>query len=169
MLQTALEVAEASLGEGLAAEAGEAPVVGRADRYQVVVHVPVETLFPERGFPGDVSAETPRVEQGPRLVAETARRLACDRGGRRSAPPAPPLEPLGGLPRHPDRGTRRQVVDGIPVPRDGRRLAGPMSPCQLFGRGFSGWAVAEGEASDPRRRRGPPDPRTEASRWDRTV
>lgn len=90
-------VAEAALGEGLAA-AEEAPVTGRGDRYQVVVHVPAATLAGAAEKPRDVSAETsgapastgarspgvsaetPRIEDGPGLVAETARRLACDAG-----------------------------------------------------------------------------------------
>ncbi|MDP2496936.1 MAG: DUF222 domain-containing protein [Candidatus Palauibacterales bacterium] len=72
-------VSEAALGGGL----GE-PSRG-ADRYQVVVHVSAETLAGARE--GNVSAETPtggdpgeppRVEGGPHLAAETARRLGCD-------------------------------------------------------------------------------------------
>ncbi len=112
-------VAEAALGQGLgaagggtkAAAAGDAeapdgddasdgtdpPVVGRAGRFEVVVHVAAETLAAgtdaaETGDAGEgvpaaapepgegVSAETPYVAGGPRLVAETARRLACDAG-----------------------------------------------------------------------------------------
>jgi hypothetical protein len=38
-----------------------------ADRYQVVVHVAA-----------DVSAETPHIENGPHVSAETSRRIACD-------------------------------------------------------------------------------------------
>lgn len=40
-----------------------------ADRYQVVVHV-----HPE----GAVTAETPHIEDGPHVTAETSRRIACD-------------------------------------------------------------------------------------------
>lgn len=40
-----------------------------ADRYQVVVHVAATT---------DVSAETPHIENGPHVSAETSRRIACD-------------------------------------------------------------------------------------------
>lgn len=83
-------VAEAALGEGLgkvlegdeASSTSPAPVVSRADRYQVVVHVSAGTLV---GI-GDVSAETsgasvepvPRLAAGPNITEETARRLACD-------------------------------------------------------------------------------------------
>jgi hypothetical protein len=71
-------VAEAALSEGLGGEAKT------ADRYQVVLHVTAETLEGS----DDVSAETsdggadraPRIEGGPRVSAETARRLACDAG-----------------------------------------------------------------------------------------
>ena len=70
-------VAEAALGEGLGAEAEGAPA-GRGGRFEVVVHVDVETLVGSEDE--DVSAETPRIEGGPRLVAETARRLACEAG-----------------------------------------------------------------------------------------
>ncbi len=41
-----------------------------ADRYQVVVHVAAALT--------DVSAETPHIENGPHVSAETSRRIACD-------------------------------------------------------------------------------------------
>ena len=50
------------------------PVIGRAERYQVVVHVSAETLEED----GDGSDA--RIEAGPRVSAETSRRLACDAG-----------------------------------------------------------------------------------------
>jgi hypothetical protein len=68
-----------------------APVVGRAERFQVVVHVSAETL--EGGQDraaapgareesadgaGPPGAHVPRVAGGPHISAETARRLACD-------------------------------------------------------------------------------------------
>jgi hypothetical protein len=61
-------VAEAALGEGFEGK------TTRADRFQVVVHVSAETLG------CDTSGETPHIEHGPDVSAETARRLACDAG-----------------------------------------------------------------------------------------
>ncbi len=76
-------VAEAALGEGLRTEAGG--VVGRAERFQVVVRVAAETLAgieeageaPE-GAAAPGPAEAPEIDGGPDLFAGTARRLACD-------------------------------------------------------------------------------------------
>ena len=74
-------VAEAALGEGLGAKAN---VAGRAERFQVVVHVSAETLQCDTS--GDIEpapespSEPPRIEHGPPVSAETARRLACDAG-----------------------------------------------------------------------------------------
>jgi hypothetical protein len=67
-------VAEAALGTGLGTNSGDRPVVGRAERFQVVVHVSAETLAgaEARGNPG---AE---IHGGPNILAETSRRLACD-------------------------------------------------------------------------------------------
>ena len=78
-------VAESALGGGLGALPAKGadpesavpapgPVIGRADRYQVVVHVSAETLEEE----GERSES--RIEGGPRVSAETSRRLACDAG-----------------------------------------------------------------------------------------
>lgn len=78
-------VAESALGGGLGALPAKGadpesavptprPVIGRADRYQVVVHVSAETLE-EEGESGEA-----RIEGGPRVSAETSRRLACDAG-----------------------------------------------------------------------------------------
>jgi hypothetical protein len=64
-------------GEGAGDEAGgaSAPVSGsRAARYQVVLHVEPESLR-EHGEPGMCE-----LEDGSRLSAESARRLACDAG-----------------------------------------------------------------------------------------
>jgi hypothetical protein len=66
-------VAEAALGEGLRTEAGG--VVGRAERFQVVVRVAAETLA---GTAAPDPTEVPEIDGGPDLPAETARRLACD-------------------------------------------------------------------------------------------
>lgn len=57
-------------------ESGDRPS-SSADRYQVMVRVPAETLAL------DVSAETPQneschIDEGPHVSAETARRLCCD-------------------------------------------------------------------------------------------
>jgi hypothetical protein len=53
----------------------EAPISGsRADRYQVVLHVDLETLSAEGGIGRS------ELEDGTRLSAETARRLSCDAG-----------------------------------------------------------------------------------------
>ena len=77
-------VAEAALGEGLGEPART------ADRYRVVVHVSAETLAGARdgqAAGGDGAGETPgaapaadppRIEGGPHVSAETARRLGCD-------------------------------------------------------------------------------------------
>jgi hypothetical protein len=82
-------LAEAALGEGLGAEAN---VAARAERFQVVVHVSAETLqcdtcdtssHGERSPVGPAvgpAPEPPRIEHGPPVSAETARRLACDAG-----------------------------------------------------------------------------------------
>ena len=95
--------------------AGSKPArpIGRADRFQVVVHVDAEALR-EDGEGGEAF-----LEDGLRLSAETSRRLACDAGrvvmthdedggvlnvGRRSRtdgrilPESPPLPPLEGDP-----------------------------------------------------------------------
>jgi len=63
-------VAESALGEGLRAGS-------KSERFQVVVHVSAET--PEC-HTCDTSShhEPPRIEHGPYVSAETARRLACD-------------------------------------------------------------------------------------------
>jgi len=61
-----VEVAEAALAAGDASSSG-------GDRYQVVVHVEAETLRGEAGARSEI-------EDGPRVSAETARRLACDAG-----------------------------------------------------------------------------------------
>lgn len=63
-------------------------VAATADRYQVVVHVAVDTLKSEPASGADVSAETSplgladlaHLEHGPHVSAETARRVACDGG-----------------------------------------------------------------------------------------
>ncbi len=71
-------VAEAALGRGLGAESPKsvpAPVVGRAERFQVVVHVEAQTL----GEAAERTGES-RIEGGPHVSAETSRRLACDAG-----------------------------------------------------------------------------------------
>lgn len=78
-------VAEAALGMGLGTDAEEAPVVGRAERFQVVVHVSAETLRGAESEAGgeaeeDAPDEAPRIAGGPAVSAETARRLACDSG-----------------------------------------------------------------------------------------
>ncbi len=74
-------VAEAALGQGLSEPART------ADRCRVVVHVSAETLAGAGAGEKGVSAETseadtgedpPRLEGGPHLVAETARRPGCD-------------------------------------------------------------------------------------------
>jgi hypothetical protein len=63
----------AGFGRGHAAE--EAPISGsRAERYQVILHVEPESLT-EHGEPGMCE-----LEDGSRLSAESARRLACDAG-----------------------------------------------------------------------------------------
>ena len=61
-------------GDGDGAEVGDhAPISGsRAERYQVVLHVEAATLA-EEGEPG-----LSELEDGTRVSAETARRLACD-------------------------------------------------------------------------------------------
>jgi hypothetical protein len=69
-------VAEAALGEGLGAGSGS-----KSDRFQVVVHVSAET--PEcdtcdTSSHDERSPKPPRIEHGPYVSAETARRLACD-------------------------------------------------------------------------------------------
>ena len=64
-----------SAGFGGADDVEEAPISGtRAERYQVMLHVDVETL--------DAEAEPGRSElsDGTRVSAETSRRLACDSG-----------------------------------------------------------------------------------------
>ena len=73
-------LAERALAAGFGAEDGvgdgvgdQAPVSGsRAERYQVVLHVEAATLK-EEGEPG-----LSELEDGTRIAAETARRLACD-------------------------------------------------------------------------------------------
>jgi hypothetical protein len=70
-----VEIAESYLNNG-------ATSASAADRYQVVVHVSVETLKAD----SDVSAETSshvnaghsHIEDGPAVSAETSRRIACD-------------------------------------------------------------------------------------------
>jgi len=63
-------VAEAALAGGM--------VPGQAgDRYQVVLHVGPEAL---RAEPPGVLPPESRLERGPRVSAETARRLSCDAG-----------------------------------------------------------------------------------------
>lgn len=65
-------VAEWALGSG-SGTGGEAPISGtRAERFQVMLHVEPATLSAE-GEPG-----RSELEDGTRLSAETARRLACD-------------------------------------------------------------------------------------------
>ncbi|MDX1495262.1 MAG: DUF222 domain-containing protein [Longimicrobiales bacterium] len=64
-------LAERALAAGMASD--DAPVSGsRAERYQVLLHVEPETLS-ESGEPG-----MSELEDGTRVSAETARRLACD-------------------------------------------------------------------------------------------
>ena len=66
-------LAERALAAGFGGD--EAPISGsRAERYQVMLHVEPETLA-EQGEPG-----TSELEDGTRVSAETARRLACDAG-----------------------------------------------------------------------------------------
>ena len=71
-------VAEAALGAAM--DVGtDARVATRAERFQIVVHVSAETLSGTRaGKEMDRPAETPWIEGGPHVSAETARRLACD-------------------------------------------------------------------------------------------
>jgi len=66
-------VAEAALGGGFEGK------TTRADRFQVVVHVSAETLGCDTSG-GAADPEPPRIEHGPDVSAETARRLACDAG-----------------------------------------------------------------------------------------
>lgn len=75
-------VAEAALANGVAVDGGgEARVASRAERFQVVVHVSAETLSGmPAGDDGGTPAETPWIEGGPHVSAETARRLSCDAG-----------------------------------------------------------------------------------------
>ena len=66
-------LAERALAAGFGGD--EAPVSGsRAERYQVMLHVERETLA-EQGEPG-----MSELEDGTRVSAETARRIACDAG-----------------------------------------------------------------------------------------
>ena len=66
-------LAERALAAGFGGD--EAPVSGsRAERHQVMLHVEPETLA-EQGEPG-----MSELEDGTRVSAETARRLACDAG-----------------------------------------------------------------------------------------
>jgi hypothetical protein len=67
-------VAEAALGTGFETSSGDRPVVGRAERFQVVVHVSAETLAGAEAR-GNAVGE---VHGGPYVSAETSRRLACD-------------------------------------------------------------------------------------------
>lgn len=89
-------VAEAALADGLGsgtepvggakpetdAESEARPVVSRADRFQVVLHVSAETLSGSTEDGSDISAERPAgsIDDGPHVSAETSRRLACDAG-----------------------------------------------------------------------------------------
>jgi hypothetical protein len=70
-------LAERAMAAGFGAEPGEdaAPISGtRAARYQVVLHVDVETLS-EHGEPG-----RSELEDGTRVAAKTSRRISCDAG-----------------------------------------------------------------------------------------
>src|SRR5690606_41831033 len=69
-----------SAGFGGAGDADPAPVSGsRAERYQVLLHVEHATLAEGGGEPG-----RSELEDGTRVSAETARRLSCDAGDRKS-------------------------------------------------------------------------------------
>jgi hypothetical protein len=70
-------LAERALAAGFGGE--DAPVSGsRAERYQVLLHVEPATLE-EGGGPGEEEAPgRSELEDGTRLAAESARRLACD-------------------------------------------------------------------------------------------
>jgi len=59
-------------------EATRTAVSGRSSRFQVVVHVSAETL--REATPGGPEPGESRIEGGPRVSAETSRRLACDAG-----------------------------------------------------------------------------------------
>lgn len=80
---------EGAAADGTDGRPDPAPVVGRAERFQVVIHVSAETLAGggaddadggvSAGTPsGADAAEVPRIAGGPPVSAETARRLACD-------------------------------------------------------------------------------------------
>jgi hypothetical protein len=64
-----VDLAEAGLS-------GEASASSAADRYQVVVHVAAETLTADGRFKAE--RDRSHLEDGPRVSAETSRRLACD-------------------------------------------------------------------------------------------
>ena len=69
-------LAERALAAGFG---GDAPVSGtRSERYQVVLHVDEPTLR------GDGEVGQSELEDGTRVTAETARRIACDSGAVRS-------------------------------------------------------------------------------------
>ena len=101
-------VAEAALATGAAMAGGrEARVASRTERFRVVVHVSAETLSGARAGEKTVeragsTAETPWIERGPHISAETARRLACD-----AAVVEMTHDPSGGVL---DVGRRRRTV-----------------------------------------------------------
>ena len=107
-------VAERALAAGFV---DAAPVSGsRAERYQVVLHVESATLS-EVGEPG-----LSELEDGTRVSAETARRLACDASrvevrhaalgsGDGSAPSSAPRSPLGSAPGSPLGSADSSVLD----------------------------------------------------------
>ena len=99
-------VAERALaaGFGRGSEAREAPVSGsRAARYQVVLHVEPKSLT-EHGEP-----EMCELDDGSRLSAESARRLACDAGLTRSAEADLGVAPCS-RGRGPDLGRKTRTV-----------------------------------------------------------
>ena len=59
----------------LSAPPSESDAPSSADRFQVTVHVPAETLRRDGALDPD---DPPAVEDGPALAPETVRRLACD-------------------------------------------------------------------------------------------
>ena len=67
-------IAEAALATGLGTSSKDRPVVSRAERFQVVVHVSAETLAGAEAR-GNAGGE---VHSGSDVSAETARRLSCD-------------------------------------------------------------------------------------------